>query len=812
MNPGLRLRGGGTRRSLEAIDRIVKSSHRQQQQQGSVEVEPLNVVLSKWKEEFLHTPNETLHPRQVLEKVDEWKSLLQFGGQGNDGYRLHNMVPNAKSYTLILEAAAGNVKDKQSQKNDIVFADRLLERLLEDSKTSFGVQPTTAGFAAVMSGWAKLSDWKNEIPPPSAKVEEWIQHLQELHEEGWPDLEPNIVIYNILLKSYMKEGNISKIEETLQRMIRQEIPGVSPDTISYSTLLSAYAKKGTPDSAVSAESLLNQMLELYENGVESAKPNVVSVTNVVKCFAELGQGEEAEKLLQKFQDMYQNTLDPEFKPDVMLYNTVLLSWTRSGQPGEAQALLDFMCSEYQDFGWKADDDDSGLPVIKPDARSFNIVLSAWASIGDAERAESILTRMHELYVVGELDTKPTIVSYNTVLAAYSKLAAKMNGNKRHRKEKTNQSCVPLDRAEAILNHMEELHAMGDDTVKPNQTTWNTLIDVCAKSGEVGKAEEFLERFARDRSDAPGIRTWNTLLAACMARGDVVHSRRIWSRMKETKVDLDIISYNTLINCYLRHSQNRSKGGKKEGGKYGMTKVQEGEGVEKIIRELRQDPNVVANHITHLAIVRFWLSRNDPEKAELFLLQTIKDYLNDSAKDHPTILPEKNLFHQTILAWSPQKAPKRAEALLLKMAELAENNGLDLRPDLETYNSLLHCWAKSEKPESGERAEAILREMQALSQSGDKVTPNIYSYNHTLNALANSGDPTATTRADSLILEMILKGVMPDVVSYGTWLKVISLSEDKDKKRRVKDVAKMMKIHNFEPTKYLLQRMRDLSEG
>jgi hypothetical protein len=245
----------------------------------------------------------------------------------------------------------------------------------------------------------------------------------------------------------------------------------------------------------------------------------------------------------------------------------------------------------------------------------------------------------------------------------------------------------------------------------------------------------------------------------------------------------------------------------------MTKVQEGEAVEKLIREFQQDPNVVANHITYLAIVRFWLSRNDPEKAESFLLQAIKYHKNDSTKDHPIILPEKNLLHQTMLAWAPQKAPKRAEALLLKMAELADNNGLDLRPDLGTYNSLLHCWAKSEKPESGDRAEAILREMQALSQSGDKeVTPDIYSYNHTLNALANSSDPTATTRADSLILEMILKGVMPDAVTYGTWLKVISLSEDKAKKRRVKDVVKMMKIHNFEPTKYLLQRMRDLSEG
>jgi len=161
----------------------------------------------------------------------------------------------------------------------------------------------------------------------------------------------------------------------------------------------------------------------------------------------------------------------------------------------------------------------------------------------------------------------------------------------------------------------------------------------------------------------------------------------------------------------------------------------------------------------------------------------------------------------------RKNPRKAEELLLEMAALADNHGYNLRPTYETYNSLLHCWAKSGKPESGERAEAILREMEALSNSGDvDATPDIYSYNHTLDALANSRDPTAVTRADSLILEMILKrkpNLMPDAISYGTWLKVITLSEGTDKQRRAKDVLKMMKIHNFKPTEYLIKKLQDL---
>jgi pentatricopeptide repeat protein len=783
---------GSTKQSLKLLEQLAKGGNRVQHWNvrhtfpspsghlGAVSaaVEPLNVVLANWKVEFLQTPEKTLHPRQILKQVNELKSIGSTSSVARPDYR---------SYALILEAAAG-AAEKSNSLGDIEFVDSLLKRLLEDSKTDFDLQLTAKSFAMVMNAWVKAanngSSHKNIDAP--GKVEGWIHRMSELHEEGWPDVEPNVVVYNILLNAYAKSGNVDKLEQTLQKMIRQEIPGVSPDPVSYSTLLSAYAQVATPESAASAESLLNQMLELYQHGIESAKPNVVSFTNVIQCFAQQGMGHEAGCLMRRIENLFAETQDEDWKPDLPMYNVVLMS--NVNRPERAEDLLASMYQEKR--AW-----------FRPNRRSFNIVLSAWARKGDAERAESILKQMHEHHVSGELETKPDVVTYNTVLNAWAKKAA-AGASSRQRNHDAN---VAWKRSKAILFHMGDLYNAGDDSVKPNVRTCNIVLNTCAKAGKIDDAEEMLEKFSSIASadSAPTIHTWNTLLSACMKRADVRRARSFWIRMKEAGVHPDIVSYNTLLNCAVRSSR------KTDQYRHNADR-HEKSGVETIFRELQLDPRVKPNRITYLAMINFWIRQGRLDFAGSFLLKLANQYC--LSKD--IVPPDRDLFHKILVSWAEYRTPKKAEALLLKMSELEDRRDLDLRPTVDTYNRVLNCWAKSMKAESGERADLILREMEALSNAGDLgASPDIYSYNAVLNAWSNSGDPTAVTRTDNLILEMILKGnpaLMPDVVSYGTWLKTISASNETDKERRAKEVVKTMKIHNFNATEYLLQRIRILT--
>jgi pentatricopeptide repeat protein len=801
--------------SLRALRRIIQSGHESVHQSSSTDVlssqQPLNAVLFKWKKEYIHQPETSVRPHDILQVVDAWKSFLDAArtttAKGVISDASLPQRPDTSSYTYIIEAAAATSSTtttnnrNESGDTDAIFADRLLTRLLQDAQTDFTLQPTPAAFAAVCKAWAKIANPQSSTS--STKIREWMRHMQQLSEEGWPQMEaPNILFWNILLNAWSKEGNVAKIEDTIQQMIQNEIGGVSPDTVSFSTLLAAYSRIGTIEAAESADSLLHQMVELYQNGVESAKPNVMSFTNVMQCHARLGNPQSSIKWLQELEELYNQTLDDDMKPDVAAYNTCLQAHVQWGNP---QLAEDFLHSFFP-----AD--------VPPNEKSYNMVLSAWAKAGDPFRAEATLLEMHDLYVQGVLKTtKPTVVSYNTVLSSYATFSAtrhtKNNNNKR------GDENVPWKRAQSILQHMISLSEMGDDCVKPNERTWNIVIDVCAKSGQAVVAEELLEKMINDRKDnkiVVSIRPWNAVLSACMHTADLTRARRVWNRLqnvKDSNVYPDIVSYNTYLNCYVRASMDRKRG---EGGKHGFSKLQEEQAIEAIFRQLHDDPNVTPNRITYLAMINFWIARNEPERAEDVLLQLVNIVKRRSSEiefKQNGFSPDRDLFHKVMDAWIPHQLPKKAEALLLTMSDHDGKNGLNLRPNVDTYNVVLECWAKSGRQDSGERAETILREMEALANSGDQnVCPNMLSYNRVLNAWANSKNPTAVTRTDSLVLEMILKQnskTMPNAVSYNTWVKTIALSYDMDKAKRAKDVLKMMKIHDFRPSSDLLKKIQDL---
>lgn len=827
------------------------SSSQQQQQEAPP---PLNALLSTWKQEYIREPQSyAIQPQDVLHTLDEWKQFVAENRQSSSDdirtYSTHErddnddivpvpsqQIPDFRSYLYILEAAAttagiptSSSVDRPTRSDPLAateFADRLLLRLLQDAQTdddnhyhsrsydddNINPLPTPPAFAMVCKAWASVADPSIMPIPASSKIEEWIERLQALHDEGWPDVpSPNIVFWNMLLSAWSREGNITKIEETLQRMIQNEIPagsdsgGVSPDTVSFSTLLAAYSRLGRADAAAKADSLLQQMLELYQSGVESAKPNVVSFTNVMQCHAKLGNVDSVQAWLQRLEELYEETLDDDVRPDVAVYNTCLTAFVHVNSPKEAHHFLN--------YSFPSD--------VPPNEQSYNIVLKAWAQAGNAYQAEETLREMHDRYVSGELETKPTVVSYNTVLTSYATLAANNQSSRRNNHPKgrcntdNNDDDAPWKRAENILQHMESLRDMGDEGVAPNERTWNIVLDVCAKSGRADVAERILERLNNGSSTASfaSVRAWNSLLSACMHTVDLPRAKRLWNRMQEdTTVQPNIVSYNTYLNCFVRASIKRKFG---KGRAHGISKQQEAQAVEAIFRQLCHDKKVTPNRITYLALIQFWISQDEPERAEAVLSEMV-DQVRDrrSIKNHrESVVPDRDLFHKVMAAWIPLKHPKKAEALLLAMSDLDEHRQFNLRPNTETYDIVLECWAKSGRLDSGERAEVILREMQALSNSGDKhVQPSLVSYNRVLNAWANSKNPTAVTRTDSLVLEMILKqnsSLFPNAISYNTWVKTITLSKGMDKSKRAADVLKMMKIHDFRPSTDLMKKIQDL---
>ena len=86
----------------------------------------------------------------------------------------------------------------------------------------------------------------------------------------------------------------------------------------------------------------------------------------------------------------------------------------------------------------------------------------------------------------------------------------------------------------------------------------------------------------------------------------------------------------------------------------------------------------------------------------------------------------------------------AEQVLSKLETNPQypNRGVDgdiviVRPNRLSYNTVINAWARSQLPESAQRAEALLLRMIRYSKSVPLATPDVVTFSTVLNAIAKS---------------------------------------------------------------------------
>lgn len=96
-------------------------------------------------------------------------------------------------------------------------------------------------------------------------------------------------------------------------------------------------------------------------------------------------------------------------------------------------------------------DESTSGAAKPNVISYTTVMSGWAHQGNYERASEVLRLMYDDYVNGNVNAKPDIMAYNTLLTAYARS-----------KEKASWS-----RAAALVEHMKKISNEGILDIQPD---------------------------------------------------------------------------------------------------------------------------------------------------------------------------------------------------------------------------------------------------------------------------------------------------------------------------------------------------------
>ena len=615
------------------------------------------------------------------------------------------------------------------------LAQRMVETLWDHYEAGrIQTPPDSAWWNYIMRGWIHCS----ATTSPGRRAWKILEQWQECYRHyGMLIPKPDLDVYKIVLLGFTKEGNIDFAEQVLEELLhRTNLP--PPDRWCFHNVLVACSNANNPHRTdvwlermkVYAASSVSSNQKNNNNitGSSSVQPNIGTYRIVLEAWSKATNGkiasERADALLEELRQailsgaisMTEPSLEDNGKERsdcatklLYCYNMTLNALAKTGNIDRAEAIL-----------WQMFDD----PVlrkheptpIQPDNISFRSVLKACDKAAEqnpalsakaAERADSILRRMTELYRTGQLHAKPETRTYSTVLGIW----ARSNRGKR---------IIAALPALKLLSEMEQaFRDTGDDRLKPDIACYRIVIDLLVKCGNpktAEKAEEVLRGMQQlliedDRALAFDSVSCNSVLHS-WAKSDSLEAgeraEAFLNELIERGFQPDTLSYNIVINAYAK-----------------ALKV-------LILSKDANDSAIPAS--------------DAPEHAEriLMLMQELHD-----TKAAPT-KPSVRTYDAVLNCWAQShrsQAGERAEGILRNMQKLYLAGDKDVQPSTVTYNIVLNAYANGSTPstEVMRRAESLIAEMSQQEHS----MPNRDTYATLMKLVLASDLPDKVERVKSI---------------------------------------------------------------
>ena len=689
----------GSKEAWDILDRLVEERGGELHTADSrLKISHLASVIYSWYQ----APCQ-LTAREALQKLDRYRT------------KVPDLYPDNRCYNMILDAAI-----KMREKDAHIMGEEILQTLMDNRHDNPYARPNVINFNTAINALAKSG-----VPDAHLRAEVLLKQMKTLAAEGWTDVQPNKVTYASVIAAWGESGLVDapkRAEELLQESVapdervfnavlnvwaKSDSPvaadrsfqifrhmqhlakakdfDVSILGYTYAIVLLAFAKRGR---AKEAEGVLQELINAYnETKNPELRPNRFHFTTLIDAYAR-SKGEDsatkAEELLYKMEDYAKQTDNLEAMPSTVTYSSVLHAWAKSDGRDVAargEALMERLLDKYK----------SGDETKKPDARCYTMLLDCYAKSRSREaaiKAEQTLQQMHNMYRNGEMQLKPHVQAYAIVLDAWSKSGAK----------------DAPDRAEALLAEMQRLASEDGLDTHPNMYCYSTVLTTWARSGRVeavGRAEELMKKMNKEareggESEMPSIKAYGALLD-CYAR---------FFRPQEADIILRKLCTNFLA---------------------GKSTVK---------------PNMVCFRI----VLKAWsVSRNSyaPSKA-VAILELMKAI---------ELKPDTFIYNIIIQAWAKSNDPlcgQKAEACLLEMNTEFKGNGTKCQPDKTTYTAVMNALHRGNLPNTVERARVVLDEMKA----GDKSSrPTTQIYQTFLFCIARSNHEDKVQMALDVLAEM-----------------------------------------------------------
>jgi hypothetical protein len=245
----------------------------------------------------------------------------------------------------------------------------------------------------------------------------------------------------------------SKAQQIIENMKESDIT-VSIESLDHGMHAWAWEQENLKPGACAemAQKSFEEMLAL-EPDVESLMKGYNWILEAWSKSSSEGSAEKAELIFQKMLDIRRDHPDCMF-PNAQSYSNAILAWTKNhGRSAEKAHSMLVKTVESYEKGQFSDGEE-------PELIAFNGVISAWARMGRADKAEEVLWMADGLRLTCD-ELEPDIVSYNSVLHAFVR---KKDGSE------------VLDRVIAIVEYLEA-NADSRPVIRPDSFTYNMLLNV-----------------------------------------------------------------------------------------------------------------------------------------------------------------------------------------------------------------------------------------------------------------------------------------------------------------------------------------------
>jgi pentatricopeptide repeat protein len=453
--------------------------------------------------------------------LNELKQLYSVGTlESEPDVVMHNIV--LKAWARVANGKRAEQFLESMEERDVISYNTVVQAYVKERKLDQALefvqkkiedesyQPDLATFRSILTGWAKSRDSN-----AAERAEEVLDWTKDLHQQGVLSDPPDHHCYQLVLDAWTK-SKLSHAGDRAEAML-SEMRGAGTKITS-----SAYLKamKSKPKRA---ESLLHEMYGSYMQGKKELKPTAEAFWVVLQGLARSRSPERADNLLRQMKDLYQSGRLDTAKPTRQAYTVVMRSWAKSehARAGDrAESLLREMQSQYLDDG-----DTSAQPTVE----SYKWVLAAMSKTKPVAHVEALFQELFGAYCTTnkqQHNLQPDTACFNAILVAC-------------------RSAKEADKAQSFLSQIEEWNDTGVLDTKPTVITYNLVLACMASRGLALQAEDMLEHMVL-RGIRPDAISYNTIMNAWANSKQVDAVPRVESLLARMKLPPDAITFSTLL--------------------------------------------------------------------------------------------------------------------------------------------------------------------------------------------------------------------------------------------------------------------------